>query len=152
MHGQKRYYQEEEPVPEEIKKNHVKKKVHKKIDLASLKDMQKEVKDQTSIDDRGLKRKNPKRAVASVEKWTASNMWQEIVDEGMEKNKNAVEVVRLLHVPDTAPAGRKDPEPPPGFKRVNLSLKPEAVSFRKYWTFPLSCSRRSKQEGRTCPR
>ena len=87
------------------------KKTRKKVDLASLKDMQKEVKDQTSIDDRGLKKKNPKRAVASVEKWATSNMWQEIVDEGMEKSKNSMEVVRLLHIPDTAPAGRRSRTP-----------------------------------------
>jgi hypothetical protein len=55
------------------------KKGKKKVDLASLKDMQEEVKKQTSIDDRGLKAKNPKRAVASIEKWETSNMWQEIV-------------------------------------------------------------------------
>ena len=130
MHGQKRYYQEEEPAPKKMKKKLVK-KTSKKVDLASLKDIQKEVKDQISIDDRGLKKKNPKRAVASVEKWATSNMWQEIVDEGMEKSKHAVEIVRLLHIPDTAPAGRKDPEPPPGYTRVKFEPKTGGSKGRK---------------------
>ena len=61
MHGQRRYYQEEEPAPLGKRKRYVKKS-HKKVDLAGLKDMQKKVRDLTSIDDRGLKKKNPKRA------------------------------------------------------------------------------------------
>ena len=93
--------------------------------------MQKKVKDLTSVDDRGLKKKNPKRAVASVEKWEISNMWREIVDEGIEKSKHAVEVVRMLHVPDTTPVGRKDPEPPPGFMRVKFEPKTGGSIFHK---------------------
>jgi hypothetical protein len=131
MHGQGRYYQEEEPATLRRKKRFVKKKAHKKVDLAGLKEMQKKVKDLTSIDDRGLKKKNPKRAVASVEKWETSNMWREIVDEGIEKSKHAVEAIRMLHVPDTTPVGRKDPEPPPGFRRVKFEPKTGGSIFHK---------------------
>ena len=129
MHGQRRYYQEEEPAPL-VKRKRYLKKSHKKVDLAGLKDMQKKVRDLTSIDDRGPT-KNPKTATASVEKWKVSNMWQEIVDEGIEKSKHAVELVRMLHIPDTTPVGRKDPEPPPGFKRVKFEPKTGGSNFQK---------------------
>ena len=113
MHGQSRYYQEEGK-SQKIQRRKTSKRGNKNIDLASLKDMQKEVKKQTSIDDRGLKAKNPKRAVASIEKWETSGLWEEILEEGVEKSKCAMEAVPLLHVPNTDPEGRKEPEPPPG--------------------------------------
>ena len=41
----------------------------KSVEMATLGEMQEEMKKETYKDDRKLKVKNPKRAVASVEKW-----------------------------------------------------------------------------------
>ena len=80
MQGQGYYYKENRnQVPEERKKKLIKKKLTRKESLASLEDLRKEVKRATSEDTRGLKKKNPRRAVASVEKWQTSGMWKEIV-------------------------------------------------------------------------
>ena len=69
MQGQGCYYKEiGNQVPEERKKKLVKKRLAKRENLASLEDLRKEVKRATSEDTRGLKKKNPRRAVASVEK------------------------------------------------------------------------------------
>ena len=69
MQGQGYYYKENRnQVPEERKKKLIKKKLTRKENLASLEDLRKEVKRATSEDTRGLKKKNPRRAVASVEK------------------------------------------------------------------------------------
>ena len=124
MQGQEYYYKENgSQVPEERKKKLTKKKTIRKENLASLEDLRKEVKRATSEDPRGLRKKNPKRAVASVEKWQTSGMWQEIVEEGNEASRDIIEAVRLLHIPHTTPMGLRDPEPPPGYKRMKFEAK-----------------------------
>ena len=70
----------------------------------------------TSFDERGIKKKNNRKSVCSIEKWKDSGLWNEIVAEGEERRKNDMENVRLLHIPNTTPTGPKDPEPPPRFK------------------------------------
>ena len=61
-----------------------------------------------------LTKKRPtERAVASVERWQASGMWKEIVEEGNEVSQEVIEGVTLLHIPHTTPMGLKNPEPPP---------------------------------------
>ena len=64
-----------------------KRKPSKKVNLASLKEMKKKIQEAIEIDSRGLKKKNPKRAVASIEKWESSGIWDEIVQEGNEAAK-----------------------------------------------------------------
>ena len=46
---------------------------------ATLKELQKEVQNSVARDDRGVKSKNPKRSVNSIDKWEASSIWSEIV-------------------------------------------------------------------------
>ena len=88
-----------------------------------MEDLRKEVKKGISADTRGLRKRNSKRAVASVEKWEISGMWKEIVEEGNVASTKITEAVRLLHIPHTTPMGLKDPEPPPGYKRVKFEAK-----------------------------
>ena len=74
LHGQARYYQEEESVEVKKKKKLTKKRQPKKVNLGSLKEMKEKIKEAIEVDSRGLKKKNPKRAVASVEKWQDSGI------------------------------------------------------------------------------
>ena len=131
LHGQGRYYQQEENEVIKKKKKLIKKKPSKKANLASLKEMKEKIQEAIGADARGLKKKNPKRAVASIEKWENSGIWEEIVREGNEASKDVIEAVRLLHVPNTTPVGMKDPEPPPGFKRLKYEAKTGGKMFRK---------------------
>ena len=59
-----------------------------------------------------------------------------------------MEVVRLLHVPDTAPAGRKDPEPPPGFKRVKFEPKTGGSIFQKLLDFSTQLFKKIQARGK----
>ena len=131
MQGQRDYYKENrKEIPKERKKKLTKKRPAKKENLASLEDLRREVKKATSTDTRGLRKKNPKRAVASVEKWQTSGIWQEIVEEGNEASRDVIEAIRLLHIPHTTPMGLRDPEPPPGYRRVRFEAKTGGRIFR----------------------
>ena len=67
MQGQGCYYKEKEgQAPEERRKKLVKKRQTKRENLANLEELRKEVKSATSKDTRGIKKKNPRKAVASV--------------------------------------------------------------------------------------
>ena len=136
MQGQGCYYKENgNQVPEERKKKLIKKRLTKRENLASLEDLRKEVKKATSKDTRGLKKKNPRRAVASVEKWQTSGMWKEIVEEGNEASKAIIESVRLIHIPHTTPMGLKSPEPPPEHRRVKFEAKTGGRIFNMLLNF-----------------
>ena len=131
MQGQRNYYKEDKKeMPQERKKKLTKRRPAKKEDLASLEDLRKEVKKATNTDTRGLRKKNPKRAVASVEKWQTSGIWQEIVEEGDEASRDVIEAIRLLHIPHTTPVGLRDPEPPPGYRRARFEAKTGGRIFR----------------------
>ena len=65
-------------------------------------------------DDRGIKVKTQKRSVNSIDKWQASEIWNEIVVEGEERITDMMEAIHLLHIPNTTPTEAKEPEPPPG--------------------------------------
>ena len=57
-------------------------------------------------------------------------MWKEIVEEGNVASTKITEAVRLLHIPHTTPMGLKDPEPPPGYKRVKFEAKTGGRIFK----------------------
>ena len=57
-------------------------------------------------------------------------MWQEIVEEGNEASKDVIEAIRLLHIPHTTPMGLREPEPPPGYKRVKFEAKTGGRIFK----------------------
>ena len=105
--------------------------MRKRTDQATLKDLQEEVKKGITRDDRGIKTKNSKRSVASIDKWESSSLWTEIVQEGDDRIADTVEAVRLLHIPDTPPAESKEPEPPPGFRRVRYDPKQGGKVFKE---------------------
>ena len=69
-------------------------------------------------DDRGIKAKNQKRSVNSIDKWQASEIWNEIVAEGEDRITDMMESIHLIHIPNTTPMESKEPEPPPGYRRL----------------------------------
>merc|ERR1711940_121578 len=77
LHGQPRY--KEEGI-KKVRKTKMKRD-KKKIDQATLKDLQEKIQRELTRDDRGVKTKNRKRSVNSVEKWKDSEIWNEIVAE-----------------------------------------------------------------------
>ena len=92
-------------------------------DQATMKDLQEEVQKGLTKDDRGVKVKNKKRSVNSIDKWEASEIWNEIIVEGEERVTDMMEAVHLLHIPNTTPTETKEPEPPPGYKRMRYEPK-----------------------------
>ena len=110
--------------------------------------MKEKIKEAIEIDSRGLKKKNPKRAVASIEKWESSGIWDEIVQEGNEAAKGVSEAVRLLHVPNTTPVGMKDPEPPPGYKRIKYEAKTGGNMFKKLLNISTQLFQKIEEKGK----
>jgi hypothetical protein len=127
LHGQARY---QEKTAEGSNKNRLK-KMKERSDQATLKDLQEEVQKGLTKDDRGVKAKNQKRSVNSIDKWEASGIWNEIIEEGEERATDMVEAVHLLHIPNTTPVEAKEPEPPPGFRRVRYDPKHGGRVFKE---------------------
>merc|ERR1712236_88888 len=66
---------------------------------------------------------NGRRPKWKTTKWENSGLWKEIVEEGNVASTKMSEAVKILHIPHTTPMGLKDPEPPPGFKRMKYEPK-----------------------------
>ena len=79
------------------------KKMKERPDQATLKDLQEEVQKGLTKDDRGVKAKNKKRSVNSIEKWEVSDIWSEIIAEGEERSTDMMEAIHILHIPNTTP-------------------------------------------------
>ena len=100
-------------------------------DQATMKDLQEEVQKGLTKDDRGVKAKNKKRSVNSIDKWEASEIWKEIIVEGEERSTDMMEAVHLLHIPNTTPTETKEPEPPPGYRRMRYEPKNGGRVFKE---------------------
>ena len=87
-------------------------------------------------DTRGIKKKNPRRRVDSLEKWENSGMWEKIIKEGEEVSKRLTESVRLLHVPHVPTLKDTDPPPPPGYLRKTF----DARGGNRVYKVLLACS------------
>ena len=129
LHGQPRYT---EKMSEEGKKRKLK-TVKERSDQASLKDLQEEVQKGITKDDRGVKAKNQKRSVNSIDKWEASDIWNEIVAEGEDRITDMMEAIHLLHIPNTIPVEPKEPEPPPpDTEEFDMNLRKEGEFSRSF--------------------
>ena len=83
----------------------------------SIEEAKKHIKASMEKDKRGIKKRNLKRAVDSLEKWETSGMWKQIIQEGNEASDRLADTIHLLHVPHAPTSLQSETQPPPGFKR-----------------------------------
>ena len=83
----------------------------------SIEEAKKHIKASMKKDERGIKKRNLKRAVESLEKWETSGMWKQIIQEGNEASDRLADTIHLLHVPHAPTSLQSEAQPPRGFKR-----------------------------------
>ena len=83
----------------------------------SIEEAKKHIKASMEKDERGIKKRNLKRAVESLEKWETSGMWKQIIQEGNEASDRLADTIHLLHVPHAPTSLQSEAQPPRGFKR-----------------------------------
>ena len=98
---------------------------------ATLKETQALIGNEMSKDERGIKEKNPRKSVCTIEKWLDTGRWEEIVKEGEDASAVNSEKVRLIHVPNSISAQLPEPEPPPGFHRRTFEAKTGGPIYSK---------------------
>ena len=71
------------------------------MDVASVEEARRFIKTNMEKDERGIKKRNPRRAVESLENWETSGMWKQTIQEGNEASGRLAEAILLLHVAHT---------------------------------------------------
>ena len=77
----------------------------------SIEEAKKLIKESLEKDERGIKKRNPKRAVESLEKWENSGMWKQIIQEGNEASDRLADTIHLLHIPHAPTSLQSEAQP-----------------------------------------
>ena len=71
------------------------------MDIVSEEEARRFIKTNMEKDEGGIKKRNPRRSVESLEKLETSGMWKQILQEGNKASDRLTEAIRLFHVPHT---------------------------------------------------
>ena len=105
---------------------------------ASVEEAQKLIRESTERDERGIRKRNPKRMACSVEKWETSGIWKQIIQEGNEASDRLADTIHLLHIPH-APTSLQAEVPPPRVSREwSMTREGGPPYIKRSWKDPPS--------------